>query len=179
MDEAIRIKGLREVQKQLYSYSQQLGDKVIISALRRGANVVKKEIHSLAPVGKTRRLRRGFKVAKSRIHSGKHSTDMIGVYLKLKTGKRDPFYGRFINDGWNTHGKTNTSRPVFGRRGVYLSTRRSKVKGSSRVTQAGKTNVPGKHFVQRGFAAKRHAALRVIVETAQAGADLLARKVGR
>lgn len=147
-DESIKVTGLQEVQKKLYAYSQQLGDKVVLGALRQGANYVKKSvIRELANSGvkvRTGKLRKGFAVARSKIHRGKLSTDMIGVYLTLRKGKDAPFYGRFINDGW----------------------------------QAGKTKVAGKHFVQRAFESSKDNAVRLIVRDAEAGADLLARKVG-
>ena len=141
-DETIVITGLRETQKALYAYSQQLGDRVVISSLRQGANLVKRAIERQVPV-RTGKLKRGFKVAKSRIHSGKMSDSLIGVYLTLRKGKTAPFYGRFINDGWN----------------------------------AGKTKVPGLHFVQSAFQSNKQSAVNVIVASAEAGAAVLARKV--
>lgn len=142
-ESVITITGLREVQKQLYKYSQQLGDKVVLAALRQGANLVRQEIQQRVPV-RTGALRRGFKVSRSRIYSARSSPDTIGIYLTLKKGKTAPFYGRFQNDGY----------------------------------RRGKTQVPGKHFVEKSFAAKRSAAVALIVQSAQAGANLLARKIG-
>lgn len=142
-DETITITGLQEVQKSLYQYSQQLGDRVVYGALRQGANLVRKAIQQQVPVN-TGKLKRGFVVSRSKIHRGRLSTDMIGIYLTLRKGKNGPYYGRFQNDGW----------------------------------QAGKTKVPGKHFIQTAFEANKENALRVIISDAQAGAELLARKVG-
>ena len=166
-ESAITVTGLQEVQKQLYQFSQQLGDKVVLAALRQGANLVKQEIMQSVPV-RTGKLRRGFKVALSKIHNKRYSDDLIGVYLTLKKGKDAPFYGRFINDGWNTHGKY-----------VGWSKARSaaRTKRSGRVTAKGKTDVEGKQFIQKGFAAKRAAAVTLIVRSATAGAELLARKI--
>lgn len=142
-DEAITITGLREVQANLYKFSQQLGDRVVYGALRQGANLIRKAIQQQVPV-KTGKLKRGFLVARSKIHRGKLSTDMIGIYLTLRKGKNSAYYGRFLNDGW----------------------------------QHGKTKIPGKHFIQTAFEANKETALRLIISDAQAGADLLARKVG-
>lgn len=117
MSQAITIKGLKEVQKALYSYSQQLGDRVVLAALRQGANLVKKSVQQQAPV-KTGTLRRGFRVSKSRIHNGKRSSSMIGVYLTLRKGggrkdKNDPFYGRWQESGWrNIPGKKFIARSL-------------------------------------------------------------------
>jgi HK97 gp10 family phage protein len=99
MAETITVTGLREVQRQLYSYSQQLGDRVVLGALRQGANVVKKAAQDNAPI-KTGKLKRGIRVTRSKIHRGKSSKDMIGVYLSIRKGKGGPFYGRFQEDGW-------------------------------------------------------------------------------
>lgn len=143
-DDAITITGLREVQKSLYAYSQQLGDRVVRGALRQGANYVLRGIRDLVPVKTGLLKRRGFRVANSRIHNGRLSTDLIGVYISLRKGKGDPFYGRFQNDGF----------------------------------RAGKTKVPGKGFVQRAFNDRKGAAVQLIVKSAEAGADVVKRKVG-
>lgn len=156
-DEVIKVSGLKEVQKQLYSYSQQLGDKVALAALRNGANLVKKAVQAAAPVykGKPRAdvksgtLKKGFRVSRSKIHNGKTSDGLIGVFLTLKKGTsrkdvNDPFYGRWQNAGW----------------------------------QAGKTKVEGSHFFDKAYDAKKDAAADLIVKSAAAGADVLAKKVG-
>lgn len=154
-NDAITITGLREVQKNLYAYSQQLGDRVVRGALRQGANHVLRGIRASLPVGADRKVkgvvikggllkRRGFRVANSRIHTGRMSADLIGVYIALRKGKGDPFYGRFLNDGFT----------------------------------AGKTNVPGKGFVQRAFAERKEAAVQLIVRSAEAGAEVVKRKLG-
>lgn len=99
-DEVIIITGLKETQKALYAYSQQIGDRVVRGALRQGANYVLKGIREAVPVRTGLLKRRGFRVANSRIHNGRLSSDLIGVYISLRKGKGDPFYGRFQNDGF-------------------------------------------------------------------------------
>ena len=143
-DAAITITGLKEVQKSLYAYSQQMGDRVVRAALRQGANYVLKGIRQLVPVKTGLLKRRGFRVANSRIHSGRHSSDMIGVYISLRKKKGDPFYGRFQNDGFTANG----------------------------------AKVPGKGFVQRAFSARKSAAVSLIVQSAEAGAEVVKRKLG-
>jgi HK97 gp10 family phage protein len=149
MAEAITVTGLREAQKALYSYSQQLGDRVVRGSLRQGANVVKRaaqeNLTSQIKGPSTGRLRRGIVVRTSRIHRGKLSTDMIGVYLTVASKKKtDPYYGRFQEDGW----------------------------------RAGKTLVPGKKFIDKAFNDKKEAAVTVIVKAATSAAELLAKKFG-
>ena len=110
-DDAITITGLKEVQKSLYAYSQQLGDRVVRGALRQGANHVLRGIRDLAPVKTGLLKRRGFRVANSRIHNGRMSSSLIGVYISLRKKKGDPFYGRFQNDGFQAG---NTKVPGKG-----------------------------------------------------------------
>lgn len=154
-NDVITISGLKEVQKSLYAYSQQMGDRIVRGALRQGANYVLKGIRQLVPVGPDRQVkgvvvkggllkRRGFRVANSRIHNGRMSADLIGVYISLRKGKGDPFYGRFQNDGFTV----------------------------------GRTKVPGKGFVQRAFEQRKTAAVQLIVQSAEAGAEVIKRKVG-
>lgn len=171
---AIKITGLNEVQKSLYSYSQQLGDRVVIGSLRQGANLVKKAAQGKAPYKSGLLKRRGIVVRKSKIHRGKSSKDMIGVYLTIASKKKgDPYYGKFQEAGWNTRGKLNAERYS---KYIRNFTRRSI--GSSRVTQPGKTDVPGKHFIDRAFMEKREQAAELIRQSAIAASEILARKVG-
>jgi HK97 gp10 family phage protein len=96
MAETITITGLREVQRKLYSYSQQLGDRVVIGALRQGANLVRKQAQANAPV-KTGLLKRSIRVSRSKIHNGKKSDGMIGVYISVR---KAAYYAGFQEDGW-------------------------------------------------------------------------------
>lgn len=153
MADEIKISGLQEVQKALYSYSQQLGDKVVIDALKLGANVVKKEIQRTAPVYKgapspriqSGTLRKGFKVSKSKIFSAKRYDGKLGVYLTLKKGKgrgdlKDPFYGKFLESGFR--------------------------------------NKQGLKFIDAAYNSKKEAAATLIVSAAEAAADQLSKKLG-
>lgn len=143
-DEVLTITGLKETQRALYAYSQQLGDRVVRGALRQGANHVLRGIRELVPVKTGLLKRRGFRVANSRIHNGRSSAAMIGVYINLRKRKGDPFYGRFQNDGF----------------------------------RVGNTKVPGKGFVQRAFSERKVAAVDLIVRSAEAGAEVVKRRVG-
>lgn len=171
-DEFITLRGLPEVQKALYSYSQQLGDKVVLAALRQGANLVKKNIQSQAPVKSGKLKIKGFKVSLSKIYSKRKSSNKLGIFLTLNAKKKDdPYYGRFQNDGWTTKGKSaNKSQrgqitQEFGKR-------------TGRKTLSGKTKVAGKHFIQQGFAQSKTQATELIIATAQAGADVIAKRLG-
>ena len=145
---SIEIKGLKEVQHALYKYSRQLGDRVIVAALKEGAKVVQKEAKYRAPKS-SGRLRRGIVVRKSKIHKGR-GTGKVGVYLTLRKGKgkkdrKDAFYGRFQEDGW-------TDRS--GRRH------------------------PGKNFIKSAFSAQKNNAVKAIVNSARNGAEIVKRRTG-
>ncbi len=172
---AIGIKGIKEVEAALYSYSQQLGDRVVLRALRLGANFMKTAVSAVAP-SKTGRLRRGFRVYRSKIHSGKTSTDAIGVYLTLKRGKDSPYYGQFQEHGWNVRGKSKagSGRREFKQALVAAGLNRR----NGRSTLPGKRNIPGLFFIGNTFAAKQQQAENLIIAATEAGAEILSRKVG-
>ena len=113
-DDVITVSGLQETQKALYAYSQQMGDRVVRMALRQGANHVLRGIREGAPVKTGLLKRRGFRVANSRIHNGRRASELIGIYISLRKGKGDPFYGRFQNDGWTPAGKSGARVPGKG-----------------------------------------------------------------
>jgi len=169
MNETIQVRGLQETQAALYSYSQQMGDLIIRRALRQGANYVKRGIQGLVPTKTGTLKRKGFRVSNSKIYNGRRTSDVIGVYLTLRQKKKgDPFYGRFQNDGWNTHGKSATRaavRQAFGGK-------------TGRKTLTGKTNVPGKQFIQQGFETRRLAAADLIIRSAESGAEAVKRRLG-
>lgn len=169
MTDAIQISGLKQVQRRLYSYSQQLGDRVVIGSLRQGANVVLRAARSNAPM-RTGKLRKGIRVSRSKIHRGRTSNDLIGVYIGISSKKGAPFYGFFQEEGWVAAGKRIKTRiPGTGKRG-----RRGR---QIEVTSGKVTKVPGKHFIEKAFNANKAAAVDVIVKSAEAAADVLARKL--
>lgn len=114
-DDAISFTGLRETEKAIYAYGRQIGDRVVRGALRQGANYVLKGIREAVPVRTGLLRRRGFRVANSRIHNGRAGAALIGIYITLRKGKGDPFYGRFQNDGF-TVGTTKVPGKGFVQR---------------------------------------------------------------
>lgn len=155
-NDTLHISGIRETQKALYSYSQKLGDRVVVGALREGAKVTLKHIRASAPVykGPERKgvikgtLKKGFAVRKSKIHSGKQSAT-IGVYIALKKAKggttgrnpKDPFYGKFQEHGWRAGKK--------------------------------KRRVRGLKFISRAFHGTKTKAVQVIEKSVKAGAEIV------
>lgn len=169
MSEAIEVKGLKEVQKALYSYSQQLGDRVVLAALRQGANLVRKAAAANAPRGKTGALKKSLSVKRSKIHRGKLSGDLIGVYLTIRKGRgrkdpKDAFYGRWIESGWNVRGKSRSGGRSSLNRG--------------RASSQGVRDIAGQKFIERAFSANRESALRLIIQSAERGAEIIASKTG-
>jgi hypothetical protein len=174
----ITVSGLQELNRTLYSYSQQLGDRVVYGALRQGANLMKRELQALvagSTTVRTGKLRRGFRVVRSRIHNGKASGSMIGLFLTLK---KDAFYGRFQNDGWNTAGERRTLENTPGRVSRAGRLRLSRGESNGRATLPGKTNVRGKDWFRKAYASSKDSSAALIVAAAEAGADVVARKVG-
>lgn len=180
-DDVITVTGLRETQQTLYAFGNKLGDRVARGALRQGANYVLKGIRALVPVKTGLLKRRGFRVANSRIHNGRRGAGMLGIYINLRKGKGDPFYGRFQNDGWNPAGRKATAGDRIGMRMVFG--RRSRMAKRVSAPAPGRggnlfAQVPGKGFVQRAFAERREAAVQLIVQSAEAGAAVLKRELG-
>lgn len=133
-EEVIRVTGLRETQQALYGYSQQMGDRVVLMALRTGANYMRRVVQANTPV-LTGKLRRGFKVSRSRIYNGRRSAETVGVFLTLRKGKDAPFYGRFVNDGW-TAGKRQVPGQGFVQK-AYEAARQASAELIIRNAKAG------------------------------------------
>jgi len=107
----IDIRGLAETQRALYDFSDRLGDRVTLLALRAGANYLLKKVRAAAPV-KTGRLKRAAIVANSRINR-RRVNGKVGVYFTIKKGKkrtdaRGAYYGKFVENGYK---KGNTVVP--------------------------------------------------------------------
>jgi len=97
----IKVTGLKELNKSLYRYSQQLGDKVVIDSLKAGAKLVQKGAKNRAP-RRTGLLRRSIVVRKSKRYSKRRTPGKLGVYLTIN--KKKAFYGRFQESGWKSRG---------------------------------------------------------------------------
>jgi HK97 gp10 family phage protein len=176
-DFEMKVSGLKEVQRSLYAFSQQLGDKVVIDALRLGARAMQAKARAGAPK-LTGRLRRGIVVKKSKINNGKRK-EALGVYLTIRTGKgrkdpKDAFYGRFIEDGWNAKGKSN--RGTGKRKRLETVSRFGSRTG--RKTLPSDRDVPGIKFMQGAFNSTKQQSANLIVQAVERGAEILKRKTG-
>lgn len=142
-DESINITGLAETQRALYQFSERLGDRVTVLALRVGANYLLRQIRDAAPK-KTGRLRRAIVVRNSRINR-RRVNGKVGLYIQVKPGRtrNDPkgaLYGQWVERGYKARGKTD---------------------------------VAPRHFVTATFAAHKQAALDAIITAVEQGGQRL------
>lgn len=102
-DFEVQITGLKEVEKSLYSYSQQLGDKVVIASLMNGARLIQRQAKKNAP-RLTGALSKNIIVRKSKYQK----SDKRAVYVRTKRGKGTKsgkaYYGHAIEYGWRVRG---------------------------------------------------------------------------
>lgn len=99
----IDIHGLAETQLALYRFSERLGDRVTLLALRAGGKFILQKVRAAEPK-KTGRLRRATVLQTSKINR-RRVNGKVGVYITVKPGKRrdDPkgaFYAGFIERGY-------------------------------------------------------------------------------
>lgn len=102
MVQRTRIEGAAELEKVLKMLPKQITEKVLVSSVRAGANIVKKEMEARAPIGteiKKRKgrtlppgtLKKGIKTRRDK-KSGASVTIKVGVFKK-------GFYGQFLEFG--------------------------------------------------------------------------------
>ncbi len=155
----INIKGLAEVQKQLFKFSEKLGKRVTLLALRSGANFMLKQVRQAAPKD-TGRLRRSIKVKVSRLNAIRRR-GKVGVYITAVKGKsrsdlKGAYYAAWVEHGHRT-GK-GTGRTVNQR-----TDRRGKVKG--------------KFFVKNTFNRSKVRSRRLIIRNLEQGGKKLVRQL--
>jgi len=165
----IKVSGLSAVSRKLKRFDKEYKTRVVLASLYAGARVVQKEAKKNVPV-KTGRLRRAIILRTSKIKRWKHGE--YGVFMTLRTGKgkndpKDGFYGRWIEDGYETHGPRKVRRSEivkhFGKR-------------SGRKTGPGKTHMLGVKFIKKSFDNKKRAAVNEIKSKAESATERLARK---
>lgn len=174
-DLQINIQGLRELRGKLALLPDRVTKNVVRQSLRVGANIIKKQAQENAPV-RTGNIRRGFRIANSKVHN---APPEIGIFLVIKKNKKsrggradpnDPFYARFVEDGYHV-GKKTRQRRVYIHQGGFRRGRQY-----SRFVR--ETEVPGKHFFQRAYEATKSTALQAIVTDARQRIDRVVRDLG-
>lgn len=106
----VSIGGASELEKVLKKLPKEVGEQVMISALRSGAGVIKKEAKATAPRGvgkKGRYFRQLFESITVRKVSRRGETPMV----KVSVG--DAFWGMFQEFGTRFHGAQPWLRPAF------------------------------------------------------------------
>lgn len=172
MAQTIKIYGLKAKYKNLDKFGEEFGERLVYRGLRRGAKLVKRQAQANAPRKSGALKNRGLIVF--RPEKNKPPKGVLRISLGIASSKKDdPYYGRFQELGWNTRGKLNQLRYSKKIRGF---TRRSI--GNSRTTQPGRTDVPGKFFLDKAFKSKKIMAARLIERDVKRGAEMLAREKG-
>jgi len=174
---SIEVKGLKETQKALYAFSQGLGDRVVYGALREGLKVIQKAAKAEAPK-KSGDLRRHIVIKKSKIHNGRTSTGMLGMYLTIKDVKKDLFYGRIQEDGWEVKGHRTAQISAFGKVKRYDPTNRRGANGKLRATTRTGKMVLGKHFINDAFETNKQRAVDIFQSVILAAVEVVKRKTG-
>lgn len=184
MTESITIKGLPELQRALFKFSDKLGTKVTQVVLKKGANYMAGQIRAAAPV-KTGRLRRSVSVRNSRIVKVQRSGH-VGVYIlvggRARSNPRGAWYGKFVELGYN-RGSKQVSGSEAIRLGLITKGQKDALKlrykanrlknarpgfkptkvGAIRVRHGG-VKVEGRHFVLNTFNRTARTSLDIIVE---------------
>lgn len=160
IDIEVSVYGTSEVTKMLYGFSDRLGDRVTLLALRSGANYMLKKVKQAAPV-KTGRLRKAIMLKASKIHTRRRD-GIVGVYITIAKGakrndKKGAYYGKFVEHGW-IPGKAPKTR--YGR--------------NKRKIEQSHTKVFGKYFIHNTFETNKEATAQLIFDNIeQAGRQLI------
>lgn len=162
---SIDISGIQETQRKIFKFSQALGDRVTLLALRSGANFMLKQIRLAAPK-KTGRLRRAIVVKNSRINRIRRN-GRVGVYITIKPGKHrhDPkgaYYGSFVEHG---HGFGKKTKLGFFRRVFTGAKNKSRLK------------IAGKFFVKNTFNRTKKQAVQLVIKNIENAGKQLAKKL--
>lgn len=104
------IKGLEEVLKKLYELPTKLEKKVLRSAVRKGAVMIRDKARGYAPTD-TGNLKKSIVVMNKRI-DGKIALK-VGVLKRKSKNSKDPFYARFVEFGTSKMVAKPFMRPAF------------------------------------------------------------------
>jgi HK97 gp10 family phage protein len=190
-DIEIDIRGIAETQQAIYRFSEKLGDRVTLRALRAGANHMLKQVRAAEPV-KTGRMKRATVVATSRIHRRRRD-GQVGVYITVRKGKtrddkRGAYYAGFVEHGYRRGGRQIGAREAI-REGVTTGEEHLRRlqnanarRGSSRTRvrvryRAGGAEVPGKHFIRDTFEATKAQSLDIIIGAIEQEGQRLAQEI--
>jgi hypothetical protein len=167
----LNVTGAGDAIRRINAYSLQLGDKVVMSALRAGGALLKKQIQTQVHT-ESGRLKRSIRVFTSKINK-RNKNSKIGLFVRPYTGKKkdDPrgaYYAYMVENGYEVRGRnTGTSPRRLGATGLV----------SGRKTQASGKFVMGRQFVKNGFTASRSSVERLISQSVEQGSAQLAARL--
>jgi HK97 gp10 family phage protein len=102
MKTEIRIEGGEKLKKKLMGITAQVGSRVLLEAVTRGAEIVRTEAASKAPT-RTGKLSREI-ILEPKIHARTLAVVAVGP-------SQDAFYGRFVEYGTKATGKHRATQP--------------------------------------------------------------------
>lgn len=197
MASPIKVTGLGELQRALFTFNAKLGTRVTQLALKTGARYMQTAIKNKAPTGKTGRLKKSVRVRVSKLQKIQ-KTGSVGVYIIVGGGARKnlrgAYYAKWVNYGYNSGSEVITGSQAVGRRLITqtdyqnrrlnalqraLSRRRpgrSIVVGGVRLRDGGKA-IPGQHFVEKAFTANAQSTLDLIVAASEKTLTAIANEV--
>jgi HK97 gp10 family phage protein len=171
----IQVRGLRDLRNKMALLPDKVQKQVIRQSLRVGANIVKKKAQENAPV-RTGNIRRGFRIMGSKIHK---APPEIGIFVVIKRKKKskggrndpnDPFYARFVEDGFHVGKKTKEKRTSVRKTG--------KQRGRRYTRYIREKEIPGQHFLQRAYDSTKSSALQAIVADAERRIERVVKELG-
>lgn len=186
----IEVQGLQELINKLALLPDKITQQVVRQSLRVGANMVLRPARQNAPY-KSGTLRRGIRIVTSKIH---RKPPEIGIYVAIKRRKKDaggryipgkketekfkndPFYGRFMEDGFTVGGRKIRKTYEWTNKRSKKGKKTTHVK--SRWEREGGRFVEGKHFMRNAYESNKTAALQAIVHDAEARIGRVMREMG-
>jgi hypothetical protein len=186
----IDIRGLAETQRSIYEFSEKLGDRVTLLALRAGANYMLKQVRAAEPV-KTGRMKRATVVQTSKINRRRRN-GKVGVYITIKKGRsrddsKGAYYANWVENGFNRGSKQITARQAISsgivsdaehvRRFSALNANRRGLTVKRVVYRAGGISVPGQHFMRDTYERTKLETLNRILADIDEGGRKLAHEI--
>jgi len=149
----VTIEGDEELIRTLNRMSKGFRSKALLHAVTQGGEIVRREASARAPVGRTGALRDSIRVV--RLKETSKLAKVAVSWTTWRAGKRDAFYGLFIEKGTKPRHKKRRVSVGFDKRG-----RRRK---NLAVGEAGSTGTgPRRPFLIPAYESKREAVSREI-----------------
>jgi len=150
----IRIEGAEELKRTLAELDAKLQKQIARKALRAGAKPIRDEARANANV------RTGLMQSEIKVRAGRSRRGIIRVLVALgsKAFQGKAFYGNFVNFGHFVGKRTRLLR-LRGRGEAYQQAY------AALSRKMGRKFVPGRHFMEHAFEAKKDEALSIATES--------------